>query len=155
MVRIRPPRVRSGRDLPGDPHEKPSGLGAADTPVAMNGESRHHPRHRPLRQDPDLGVGPILDGMRHQHPGGLETEGRRLSDGGTLELLRGDEYPRQTAGLEVDDVVHTARRATPSIGEGLDDRLTLVGDQGAEVDRGRLGVSGLGIASNPHPPRLE
>ena len=47
----------------------------------------------------------------------LETERLRLSGGRTLELLGDDEAARDAAIVQVLDVMQTARRAGPSIGQ--------------------------------------
>jgi hypothetical protein len=44
------------------------------------------------------------------------------------EHVRGDEYRGDPAGLEVGDVVHTARRTRASISQGFDDHVAALGD---------------------------
>ena len=72
------------------------------------------------------------------------------------ELVGGDEHRRDATQFKIVDVVHTARRATASIRQGLDDHLTLGGDLMAKVNRcrfgkGRLHVS-LNIRADPSQP---
>ena len=55
-----------------------------------------------------------------------EAERRRLGDRRVDELVGGDEHRRDAPALEIDDVVHTARRAAASIGERLDHDFALV-----------------------------
>ena len=54
-----------------------------------------------------------------------KSERVRLRDRRVDELFRRDEHAGQTSPLKIDDVVHTARRATASIGECLDDERAL------------------------------
>src|SRR4051794_34610131 len=71
------------------------------------------------------------------------------------ELTGGDEHTRDATQLEITDVVHTARRAAPSIGERLDHHLALGGDLVTEVDRGPLGEGRLLVALDVGADRCE
>ena len=73
-------------------------------------------------------------------------ERHRLRYGGVDELGGRDEHTGHAPALEIDDVVHTARRATASIGECLDDQRALGGDLVSQVDGGGLGEGGLLVA---------
>ncbi len=72
-----------------------------------------------------------------------EAERLRLRFGGVFEHARGDKHRRNAARLEIGDVVHTARRTRPSIGQGFDDDLTALGDLTAQIRRRRLGEGRL------------
>jgi hypothetical protein len=69
-----------------------------------------------VSQRPDLVVAAILDGVGYENGSGGESECRRLRCRGRDEFGGSHENPRHTATLEIDNVVHTARRATASIG---------------------------------------
>src|SRR5258706_10616586 len=86
--------------------------------------------------------------MGHEHSGRGKAQRTGLRLGAFHELCGGDEDAHDAAGLEIVDVVHTARRATPSIGEGLNDNVALRGDLVAEVDRG--GLSEGRLLEAPH-----
>src|SRR5438132_4685289 len=60
-----------------------------------------------------------------------------------LELRRRRQDARDAGSLQLGDVVHTARRARSSIGEGFDHRVTLGPDLAPQISRRRLGVCGL------------
>ena len=76
-------------------------------------------------------VGAVLDGMGGQHPERVHTQGPALRIGCLSEAIRGHEHSRHPPALEVDDVVHTARRARSSVGQGFDHRAALGGDLAA------------------------
>ena len=91
---------------------------------------------RGVGQGAQLVVGAVLDRMRHEHPQrGSAPSDADLGVGGVDELARRDEHRRDAAALQIDDVVHTARRARASIGERLDHDVALRGDLVAQVDR--------------------
>src|SRR5262249_43012964 len=73
-------------------------------------------------------VGAVLNRMLDEDRGGITAEGARLRGGAVDELDGGDEHSGDAARLEVDDVVHTARRARPSVGERFDDGAAVLGD---------------------------
>lgn len=75
-----------------------------------------------------LGIGAVLDRVRDVDRRRIETEGVGLGAGGLDELGRGDEDGWAAFSLEVRRVVHTARRAGPSISEGFDHKVTLAED---------------------------
>ena len=76
-------------------------------------------------------------GCGDEHPGRVGAERGGLRVGRVDELGRCDEHGRHAEGLEVDGVVHTARRAGSSVGERLDHDVALLGDLVAQVDRRR------------------
>jgi A/G-specific adenine glycosylase len=80
-----------------------------------------------VRQGGHLLVGAVLDGMRHVDAGHVEAQARRLGLGGVDEGVGGHEDPRHAPPLQIVDVVHTARRAGSSIGEGLDHGVAVGG----------------------------
>jgi hypothetical protein len=84
----------------------------------------------------------------HEDGGRIEAEGSCLRGGGFDELGGCYEDAWQAEALEVGDVVHTARRAAASIGEGFDHEVALVSDLAAEVGGGGLGEGGLGVAAD-------
>src|SRR5262245_47972866 len=86
----------------------------------------------------NLLVGAVLHRVRNVDGRWIESERSRLPLGAVDERFGGDEYGGNPAALEVDDVVHTARRARSSIGERLDDRVAAGSDLVAEIDRCRL-----------------
>jgi len=94
-------------------------------------------------------VGAILYRMRHEHSlHRWKTESVGLHLGGLYEHIRGDEYRRHAPSFKIHDVVHTARRATASIGEGFDHQRAFGGDLMAQVDGGGLCESGLAKTQN-------
>src|SRR6476659_5453559 len=93
--------------------------------------------------------------MRDVHGGGIEAERFRLALRAVEERHGGDEHGRDAARLQVDDVVHTARRARPSIGESLDHGVAPRGDLVANVDRRGLGERRLGEADRRHTARAQ
>ena len=102
---------------------------------------------------PHLIVGGVLDWVGHVDPlvGDLgHTESVGLMTGRLDELARRDHDRRDVLRFVVDQVVHTARRAGASIGEGLDHRLASFGDLGPQVCRRWLGEGGLGKAHELH-----
>src|SRR5262249_32519042 len=93
---------------------------------------------RAVRQSSHLVVGAVLDRMGHEHRVGVGAQRGGLRRRGVHELARGDHHAREAAALQVDDVVHTARRARASIGECLDHQVALRADLVAEIDGRRL-----------------
>jgi len=94
-----------------------------------------------------LVVGAILDGVRREHPSDAgESERLRLRLSGIDEFGRRDEHAGDAPTLQINDVVHTARRATASIGECFDDQRALRGDLVAQVDRSGFRERWLAIA---------
>ncbi len=85
--------------------------------------------------------------MLNQDVRGRESEGRRLRQSSLGELRAREENPYQASTFQVSDVVHTARRATASIGEGFNHHLTLGGDPVPQIDRRGLGEGRLAIAT--------
>ena len=100
--------------------DRPVGLTARDAP--------HYFLERGIGVGPHFVVGPVLNRVRDEHSCRRESERLCLRFGGLDEHCRGDEDSDDAAGLEITDVVHTARRATASIRKGLDDHLALGGD---------------------------
>src|SRR6266487_1343365 len=90
--------------------------------------------------------------MRHEDARRLEAEGPRLRVRGLGELGRGDVDGRQAPALQLGRVVHTARRAGPSIGEGLHDRVAPDADLTPQVDGRRLGERRLPEAQDLDAP---
>ncbi len=76
----------------------------------------------------------------------METKRLALCRGGCDKFARGDEHAGQPARFEFSDVVHTARRAGASIGQGFDDEITVADDALDEPGRGDAGESRLLIA---------
>src|SRR3989442_12660623 len=111
----------------------PSNSNCIGPPSGLRLEPLHHLRERPLRHHAYLLVGPALDRVRHVDGGRREAERLRLPLGAVDELLGCDEDRRHAARLEIDDVVHTARRARPSIGERFDDGVAARGDLVAQI----------------------
>jgi hypothetical protein len=63
-----------------------------------------------------LVIGPVLDRMLYPDRSWVEPEGAGLAFGAIDELGGGYEDAGDAAGFKVADVMHTARRATASIG---------------------------------------
>jgi hypothetical protein len=61
-------------------------------------------------------IGPVLDWVLYIHGRRVSPESARLNFGAIDELRGGNEYAWDAAALKIDDVVHTARRTTTSIG---------------------------------------
>jgi hypothetical protein len=93
--------------------------------------------------------------MGDEHRGRVEAERRGLSRGGLDELRGREEDSRKASTLEIGDVVHTARRARTSVGQGFDHDVALGGDLVAQVDRCRLGEGGLGKPEHPQAAAFE
>ena len=75
-----------------------------------------------------LVIGAVLDRMGDEHPRRVEPQRAGLRVRSIDELARREKHRRNTAGFEIGDVVHTARRTAASVGEGFDDRLALLAD---------------------------
>src|SRR5919201_5064035 len=73
-------------------------------------------------------VGTVLDGMRDEHAGRVTAQPACLRLRGVTELRGGHEDARDAAGLQRADVVHTARRAGPSVGQRFDDDVAAAAD---------------------------
>jgi len=108
------------------------------TRTGLGDEARDDRVDRARRHGAKLVVGPVLYRMRDVDGRGIEPERTRLALGAVDERFGGNEHAGNPAALEVDDVVHTARRARSSIGERFDDRVASRGDLVAEIDRRRL-----------------
>jgi len=99
-------------------------------------------------------VGAILYRMWHENTlCRRKTESACLHLGSVHEYIGGDEHRRHTPSFEIDDVVHTARRATASIGQGLDHQRAFGGDFMAQVDGGGLRECGFAKTQNLCPGR--
>ena len=84
--------------------------------------------------------------MRYEDGGGFVAEGIGLGFGRFDEFRAGDEAAGDSAIFEVGDIVHTARRARPSIGQGFDDHVALRADLLFEIDGCDACEGGLGEA---------
>lgn len=93
-------------------------------------------------------VAAILDRMRDEDAALRYAERARLNRRGFDKFDRGNKDAGEAAVFEIDDVVHTARRAAASIGESLDDRAALGGDLLPDADWRRLGEGRLAIPSH-------
>ena len=102
----------------------------------------------PLRDAAHLVVGAVLDGVFHEHPGRLEAKGFTLGLGRIHERTRSNEHAGNATDFQINDVVHTARRATASISEALDDEAALLSDLVTKIRGRRLGKGRLGITFN-------
>ena len=76
-------------------------------------------------------VGPVLDRMTGEHPAWMHSQGLSLGVGRLSEAVRGYENTRYSEVLQIDYIVHTARRTGPSVGQGFDHRPALGGDLAA------------------------
>ena len=103
-------------------------------------------------ESPHLLVGALLDRMPGEHPPGVHPQGPTLGVGRLREAVRGHEDARQAQVFQIDYVMHTARRAGASVGQGFDHRPAFGGDLAAQIERRRLGKGGLAVVSHCHPP---
>ena len=78
---------------------------------------------RLVGQGNHLSVGAVLNGVAHEDPGHIKTEGPGLDLGSVGERDGGHHHRGNSPSLQVVDVVHTARRAGSSIGEGFYHRV--------------------------------
>jgi hypothetical protein len=94
----------------------------------VTGELLHHRLNDEVRPLPHLLGGEILHGMRHADDGKpWHAEGLCLDPRGVEKDLRGEYGGRNLALFKGDPVVHTARRARPSVGKRLDDHIAAAG----------------------------
>jgi hypothetical protein len=94
----------------------------------VTGELLHHCLKDEVRPLPHLLGGEILHGMRHADDGKpWHAEGLCLDPRGVEKDLRGEYGGRNLALFKGDPVVHTARRARPSVGKRLDDHIAAAG----------------------------
>ena len=89
--------------------------------------------------------------MGGEHPAGVHSQSPTLCVGRPSEAVRSHEDARQAQVLQIDYVMHTARRAGASVGQGFDHRTAFGGDLAAHVERRRLGESGLAVMPHGHP----
>jgi hypothetical protein len=94
----------------------------------MTGQLVHYLLNDEVRPLPHLVGGEILHGMRHADDGKpWHAEGLCLDPRGVEKDLCGEDGGRNLALFKGDPVVHTARRARPSVGQRLDDRIAAAG----------------------------
>jgi hypothetical protein len=94
----------------------------------MTGQLLHYLLNDEVRPLPHLIGGEILHGMRHADDGKpCHAEGLCLDPRGVEKDLRGEDGGRNLALFKSDPVVHTARRARPSVGQRLDDHIAAAG----------------------------
>ena len=83
-----------------------------------------------------FGIGAILNGVGNKHALHVwHAKCNRLGDGCLTKLGRSNEHRRNAASFEINDVVHTARRTTASIGECFNNDIARDGNLVAQVDR--------------------
>src|SRR2546423_15654437 len=92
------------------------------------GESTHDLVDGRVGEGAYLLVGTVLDGMRDEHAGRVKAQSACLHLRGATERRGGHEDAREAAGLQSADVVHTARRAGPSVGQRFDDDVAAAPD---------------------------
>ena len=93
----------------------------------------------------------VLNRMRHVHCSRLRTERLSLLLGPVLEHMTRNKDTRDAEHFKVQRVVHTARRAAPSIGQCFDNRLALLCDLAAHIHRGRFRKGRLLVTTNLGP----
>jgi hypothetical protein len=108
-----------------------------------------------IRDVAHLLVAAVLDGMFDVDRGRIGANRAGLGLGTVRELDGSDKDSGHTLGLEVHRVVHTARRAAASVGQGLHDGAALGGDLSAQVGGSGLGEGGLAVAPDLRAARLE
>lgn len=101
------------------------------------------PPDRSLCDGSHLVIGAVLDGMSNKYGGRIISQGPRLRDSGLGELAGGNINTRYTPPFQGYDVVHTARRARASIGQGFDHDVAFGADllqefNGRHAGKGRL-----------------
>jgi hypothetical protein len=107
---------------------------AAGCDLSVFCEGGDNRRQGPVRLGPDLVVGAEGERVLNEHTTHIrQPQACRLQLGGVDEGSRCEEDARKAVGLEPNDVVHTARRAAPSIGHRLDDEVAFVFDLLVEV----------------------
>ena len=79
-----------------------------------------------------------------------QAKGLRLHSGSFHEFARCDEDRRPAVDLKPSRVVHTARCARPSIGEGFDDEAALLHDLPPQFGGRRFGEGRFAIVSERH-----
>ncbi len=91
-------------------------------------------------------IGSILNWMGDKQRSRFDPERLPLSGSSLYENLRGNKDPNNAASFKISDVVHTARRATASISERFDNRLTLHRNLLAQVNGRRFCIRRFAIA---------
>ena len=89
--------------------------------------------------------------MLDVHCSRVGTKGLRLPLRDVLEYMTRNKDTRDAEHFKVHRVVHTARRAAPSIGQCFDNRLALLCDLAAHIHRGRLREGRLLVTTNLGP----
>ena len=118
--------------------------------ITLSGQAAgYHERNR-VRPGLNLLRALVLNGMGHIDRVKIRTAQRTgLSAGGGLEDIGGNRYRRDAECFQSNRVVHTARRARPSIRQGLDDCLHSSPPQTLNHLRGcRFGESRLHLADH-------
>ncbi len=108
---------------------------------------------RTVRQRSEFCIRTVLDRVGDKDACRICPERSRLRRRRLDELVRCDHHAGDPAGLKVDDVVHTARRAGSSVGEALDHDVALHADLVAEVGGSHLRESGLAEGRDTQPLR--
>src|SRR5918912_50828 len=117
------------------------------------GESAHDLVDGRVGEGTYLLVGTVLDGMWDEHTGRVTAQSGCLRLRGVMELRGGHEDARDAARLQSADVVHTARRAGPSVGQRFDHDLTAAADLVGQLGRQDLGKGRLAEARDAQAPR--
>ena len=94
--------------------------------------------HDRVRDLDHLGVRPILNRVGSIDGGQVSTECLGLSDRTIFEGDGCDERAGDSSDFHICRVVHTARCARASIGEGFEHRVTLGGDPLAQIHRANV-----------------
>ena len=89
--------------------------------------------------------------MLDVHSSRVGTKGLRLPLRAVLEYMTRNKDTRDAEHFKVQRVVHTARRAAPSIGQCFDNRLALLCDLAAHIHRGRFRKGRLLVTTNLGP----
>ncbi len=108
--------------------------------------------HRVLRHGSHLVVGSILDGMRDIYGRRGDSESRGLSFSRFHKFVGGDKNAGNAAFFQVDYVVHTARRAGTSVGQGFNHHTALGTNGLSQFKRSYSGKSRFFIAFDGQTP---
>ena len=115
----------------------------AAVPSKLRNQTRNQLVESAVGQGLDLGIGSILDRVLDEDPRRIRSQGPGLRLGRVAKHARGDEHRRNASLFEIGGVVHTARRARPSVGQRLDHCIAALGDLLSKIDRRHLGEGRL------------
>lgn len=101
---------------------------------------------RTICQGDNFVVGPILNRVGDEDRGRIKAQRGCLRGGGIDEFGGSDKHRGQSPAFQICDVVHTARRARSSIGQGFDQDVTFADHLLLELGGRHAGKSRLAVA---------